>query len=140
MTDTFRIFIDSNVLFSASYMENHSFLIFWTSELARAVTWTYVAHETRRNAKTAAHRYRLERLLGQSEMVDDPGDRQIEGISLPEKDRPILSGALAARARYLVTGDKNHFGAYFDRTFVTSYGLLAIIEPVALRQFLRSLE
>ncbi|HUL34808.1 MAG TPA: hypothetical protein VL128_13055 [Candidatus Eisenbacteria bacterium] len=34
---------------------------------------------------------------------------------MPEKDRPILAAAIAARAMHLITGDGRHFGAYFGK-------------------------
>ena len=37
------------------------------------------------------------------------------GISLPEKDIPILLSAIQARATQLLTGDLRHFGRYFGR-------------------------
>jgi predicted nucleic acid-binding protein len=37
------------------------------------------------------------------------------GVSLPEKDWPIFSAALAARATHLITGDVRHFGPYFGK-------------------------
>lgn len=36
-----------------------------------------------------------------------------EGVRLPPKDVPILLAAIEAGANYLLTGDKDHFGAYF---------------------------
>ena len=39
------------------------------------------------------------------------------GISLPEKDSPILLAAIDAHATYLLTGDVRHFGRYFGRKF-----------------------
>jgi len=38
------------------------------------------------------------------------------GISLPEKDRPILLAAMDARTTHLITGDLRHFGPYFGKT------------------------
>ncbi|MBI5586304.1 MAG: hypothetical protein HY892_21035 [Deltaproteobacteria bacterium] len=37
-------------------------------------------------------------------------------IDLPEKDRPVFLAALAGKADYLVTGDRTHFGKFFDQT------------------------
>ncbi len=37
-------------------------------------------------------------------------------VKLADKDRPILCGAIAARADYLLTGDKRDFGHLFGRT------------------------
>ena len=34
---------------------------------------------------------------------------------LPAKDAPILAAAVASRVDLLVTGDKRHFGALYDR-------------------------
>jgi len=38
-----------------------------------------------------------------------------EGVRLPAKDVPILLAAIESNANYLLTGDKDHFGAYFDK-------------------------
>ncbi len=37
-------------------------------------------------------------------------------VKLADKDRPILCGAIAARADYLLTGDKQDFRHLFGRT------------------------
>ena len=37
------------------------------------------------------------------------------GISLPDKDSPILLAAIGGRATHLLTGDVQHFGAYFGK-------------------------
>lgn len=37
------------------------------------------------------------------------------GIELPEKDWPILGGAVASGATHLITGDQRHFAPYFGR-------------------------
>lgn len=36
------------------------------------------------------------------------------GISLVEKDRPILLAAISVKATHLLTGDKQHFGHLFN--------------------------
>src|ERR1700749_2213459 len=113
MTNRSRIFIDSNVLFSASYKPNHPFLIFWESSRVQPVASDYVLGETRRHVKGLGHSYRFNELISKTETVRAASGAGLLGLDLPEKDRPIVSGALAARARYLVTGDKNHFGASF---------------------------
>jgi hypothetical protein len=45
---------------------------------------------------------------------ESPTDRG--PLSLPDKDRPVLSAAMAARATHLVTGDRRHFGAFYGLT------------------------
>ena len=38
------------------------------------------------------------------------------GVELPEKDWPIVAGALASRATHFITGDAQHFGSHFVRS------------------------
>ena len=38
-----------------------------------------------------------------------------EGVSLPEKDVPILLAAIEARATHPLTGNLRHFGSYFGK-------------------------
>jgi uncharacterized protein len=132
-----RIFVDANVLFSASYQADHHFLFFWTSSKVRIVTSSYVINETRRNIFSESHLYRLNQLLAQTEIISHDEDDLPQKVSLPEKDRPILAAAIAARASYLVTGDKKHFGKYFYQTLETPSGPLTVIEPAPLLQLLK---
>src|SRR6185437_8810611 len=122
-----RVFADANVLFSATYQPDHVFLFFWRGSRTQMVTSQYAANEARRNTSGLAHLERLDRLLAQTEVIDSEAHHKFDKIVLPDKDTPILRGALEARARFLVTGDKRHFGAYFGRTFEASYGVLTVI-------------
>jgi hypothetical protein len=36
--------------------------------------------------------------------------------ALPEKDRPVLAGAIGARCSILMTGDSRHFGHLYGKT------------------------
>ena len=49
------------------------------------------------------------------ELFDDAIMRLPDGISLPEKDRPIMLAAIEAQATHLLTGDLRHFGSYFEK-------------------------
>jgi hypothetical protein len=75
------------------------------------------AEEARRNLSSEEMRARLSSLLervriaGESALVLLPPD-----VVLPDKDRPILVGAVAAGATHLITGDRKHFGALYGRT------------------------
>ena len=63
----------------------------------------------------ADHRRRFERLLAQTHFVSDGDVRCIPAdIVLVAKDRPILAAAISASVDYLVTGDRNHFGALYN--------------------------
>lgn len=135
--DRVRVFADANVLFSVSYRPEHEFLLFWASLKAEMVTSSYAADEARRNIIDPAHLDRLEQLLSRTVITYSEEQREHDEIHPPEKDRPILSGALNAQCGFLVSGDKRHFREYFGKSFRTSYGFLTIIEPRALLRLLR---
>lgn len=131
-----RIFVDANVLFSASYQPEHPFLAFWTSEKTEMLTSLYAANEVRRNIRGAPHLSRFMLLMEATAIAEEASGET--GFDLPAKDKPILAAALSARARYLVTGDKRHFGAYYSQVYQVPYGLFSIIEPSALLEILNS--
>ena len=59
------------------------------------------------------------KLIADLELGAEPAPRAnaaAGSAGLPAKDAPILGGAISARARALVTGDRQHFGALFGRT------------------------
>ncbi len=110
------LFLDANVLFSAAYSPDSPLQVFWRLDEVELVTSTYAAEEARRNLSDGERRTRLASLLekvriaGETALVLLPPD-----VVLPEKDRPILMGAVAAGATHLITGDRKHFGALYGR-------------------------
>ncbi len=70
-----------------------------------------------RNLANADQRERLDGLLESAEIVParvlDPDLRG--DVQLRNKDWPILSGAVAAGATHLITGDVRDFGSYFGK-------------------------
>jgi predicted nucleic acid-binding protein len=110
-----RIYLDSNVLFSASLSERSRFDEFWRFREVKPVTSQYAIIEVARNLRVPTHRLRFEDLIKRTEIVSDADIRFIPAhIALAAKDRPILAAAIAARVDYLVTGDKNHFGLLYN--------------------------
>ena len=110
-----RLFLDANVLFSAAYRAEAGVARLWKLDSAVLLTSEYAVAEARRNLADDDQRLRLNRLLDGLEVTSGgsvaPDDRK--GIDLPEKDWPILGGAVAAGATHLITGDVRHFGPYF---------------------------
>lgn len=112
-----RIFLDANILFSASFSK--SLLADFLDELKKhavLLTNAYAKTEAERNVgakmpkRLAAHQEFANALeLGPLQLFE------LE-VKLAEKDRPILCGAIAAHADYLLTGDKKDFGHLFGRT------------------------
>lgn len=115
-----RVFLDANVLFSAAWREDAGLLRLWRRADARLITSSYAVDEAYRNLETAAQRERLFRLTASMELVPGAASGDLpdlpRGVSLPEKDRPILVAAVRARATHLLTGDARHFGRLYGRT------------------------
>lgn len=110
------LFLDANVLFSASYRRDSGLRQLWEVGDAQLVSSLYAVEEARRNLGPPAQRERLERLLRPVRLVGEAPDRPLpEGVRLPEKDRPILQAAIEAGATHLLTGDVTHFGPYYGR-------------------------
>ena len=112
-----RVFLDANILFSASFPR--SLLADFLSELKKhavLVTNAYAKTEAERNVSikmpeclAACQDFTLTLELVPLQLFD-------LNVKLAEKDCPILCGAIAAEADYLLTGDKKDFGHLFGRT------------------------
>ena len=114
-----RVFLDANVLYAAAYREGSPLRRLW--QLPGMELWTsgYAAAEALGNL-SEDHPERAEelrRLVSLLRMTTgEEGEAALpEGVSIADKDRPILAAAIRAQARYLLTGDKAHFGPYFGQ-------------------------
>jgi predicted nucleic acid-binding protein len=112
-----RLFLDANILFSASWRADAGVAALWSIENAMLFASPFVIEEAKRNLAKREQKKRLEELiqplhLVQAAVVPEAMRREVE---LPEKDWPVLAGALAADATHLITGDLRHFGRYFGR-------------------------
>jgi uncharacterized protein len=133
-----RVFLDANVLFSASLFArgNAPLLI----EIGRAgscqlLTSPMTLQEAERNLARKAPQVldRFKHVQAVVELVlDAPADLLLwaEAQGLPVKDAPILAAAVLARADLLVTGDRRHFGPLFGRT-LQGVRLLALADGLA---------
>ncbi len=77
------------------------------------ITSDYAIEEARTNLDLPAQKARLTRLLRKVEVGGFRHFTLPRGITLPEKDRPILLAAIDAGATHLLTGDWDHFGPFF---------------------------
>jgi predicted nucleic acid-binding protein len=112
-----RLFLDANVLFSAAYREGAGVTRLWDIPDATLTSSAYAVAEAQRNLISDEQLRRLRKLLGPIELVDAvrlPPDTP--SVELPDKDLPILAGAIAAEATHLVTGDLRHFGRFCGNT------------------------
>lgn len=126
------VFLDANVLFSAAWREDAGLLVLWQLADVVLLTSRYAADEALANLPDRPRHDRLRRLLERLVV----GEASFEGIpvpagvSLPDEDLPILRGAIAMRANYLLTGDLRHFGPLMGR-------LVAGVEVLRPAEYLR---
>ena len=132
-----RVFLDANVLFSASNADsNIARLIAQLIETGQAVTSDFAAEEAKRNIllKRPDWSGALDALLGEVNVVSSiKFDLPVE---LTEKDRPILCAAIRSGCQYLSTGDRRDFGHLYDHTVqgVTLSTLARLAEIVVADQ------
>jgi uncharacterized protein len=113
-----RVLLDANVLFIAAHnpaglsrllfdLGRHKVVALISSHLAFA--------EARANLRLKApdKAPALDPLVVQLEIVDTPS-LAAPVLKLPDDDQLIFGAALATRATHLLTGDKKHFGLYFE--------------------------
>ena len=109
-----KVFLDANILFSASFQKSalREFLDDLAS-VAELVTSQHAVEEARRNvaSKRAANSAALETfLLTVHAFAVEAFDVE---VTIAEKDIPILCGAIATNADFLLTGDKKDFGSLY---------------------------
>jgi len=110
-----RLLLDANVLFSAAYRRAAGLLELWKLRDIRLYSSRYAVEEARINLTGQNQRVRLNRLSEKVQLFEAAPRQLPHGISLPEKDVPILLAAIETRCTHLLTGDVRHFGPYFGR-------------------------
>ena len=110
-----RLFLDANVLFSAAYRPNAGLLRLWKLKNVVLCSSHHAVEEARINLGDDAQRGRLTGISSRIRLFEAVPRELPHGISLPDKDLPILLAAFEARATHLITGDVRHFGPYFGK-------------------------
>jgi len=110
-----RVFLDANVLFSAAYRPRAGLLRLWSLTDTVLCSSRYALEEARINLEHEIQRNRLARISRSIHLFDAAPRELPHGVSLPEKDLPILLAAIEAKATHLLTGDLRHFGSYFNK-------------------------
>jgi predicted nucleic acid-binding protein len=128
------LFLDANVLISAAWKDGSEIALIWRMESVRLITSNYVMGEVQRNLHLVSQIERLRTLMRSVQIVSFKDLALIpEATALPEKDRPVLIGAVQAQADHLVSGDKKHFGHLYG-TIVRGVRITA---PTELHSVLR---
>jgi predicted nucleic acid-binding protein len=111
-----RLFLDANVLFSAAYGAESPLRRLWQLKGAELLTSTYAVAETRRNLEPKEQLDRLETLLTHVRMVGESEKRDLPtGVTLRDRDVPMLCAAIDATASHLLTLDLRDLGAYLGK-------------------------
>ena len=111
-----RLFLDANVLFSAAYRSDAGLCRLWELVDVELVTSAYALAEARVNLQEEEQRRRLAQLALSMQTIAGLMPRALPaGVTLRDKDRPILLAAIEARATHLLTGDMRDFGPYHGK-------------------------
>jgi len=125
-----RLFLDANVLFSAAYRPDAGLRRLWSLRHAELCSSRYAVEEAKLNLSEESQRRRLAMLVNRLSLFDPIAGTLPSGITLPEKDVPILLAAIATRATHLLTGDLQHFGPYLGKRVA---GILVLLPGEYLR-------
>jgi predicted nucleic acid-binding protein len=127
-----RLFLDANVLFSAAYRPKPGLLEFWQLKDVVLCSSHYALEKARINLRHESERSRLAKLSARLRLLDAIPRDLPRGVSLPDKDGPILLAAMEAKATHLITGDVRHFGPYLGRTIE---GILVLTPADYLKRY-----
>ena len=116
-----RLFLDANILFSAAYRPDAGLLRLWKLKHVTLCSSDYAVEEARINLEEENQRIQLLQLTKALHLFKASEQELPKGISLPEKDVPIMLAAIEARATHLLTGDIRHFGPYLGKTIAGIY-------------------
>ena len=117
-----RVFLDANVLYSATYLEHSGLARLWTLDDVELLTSAHGLEEARRNLARDRPEavIRLEQLRKAISTVDAPqGLKLPANVQIDDEDRPILLAAIHSRADYLLTGDARHFEQLYGKRIAT---------------------
>jgi uncharacterized protein len=109
-----RVFLDANVLFSASYKPS-KLIKLWEMPNIQLITSEYALEEAYRNLEIIRKESlpTLEFLVKTLEISKEVIDKSLNlysDIKIVDKDKPIIVSAIFSKATHLLTGDKKHFG------------------------------
>jgi predicted nucleic acid-binding protein len=119
-----RVFLDANVLFIAAYSpEGLAHLLFELGrlDLISLLGSGHVLEGARTNLglKKPSALEELDSIAGTLELIAIPA-RRIGRLNLPADDALVFAAAVAGRATHLLTGDRRHFGPWFNKPDATA--------------------
>lgn len=119
MTQQLRVFLDSNVVFSAARDTPSDLQNLWSIPGVDILVSEFVLTEVKAHLVHPDQRACSWGLLYRSHLVPDPDPFPLPDFTnLSEKDVPIILAAIASKADILVTGDRRHFGHLFGQNML----------------------
>ena len=126
-----RIFLDANVLFSASNPASNIYLfITQVAQHHDLITSEYAYEAAQRNIQLKRSAWYETFVEIETLVAKLPSAILGIDVDLVEKDRPILAAAIAHQCDYLLTGDKRDFGHLYNKTFKS----VTVVDFVTLAQ------
>ena len=114
-----RAMPDANVVISASLKADSSLAKIRDIKGVEILILQVILEEVQKHLNSADQRARFWQLLYRSHIVPSgPAMSLPAEVQLPEKDLPILWGAIACRGGVLFTGDHRHFGHLYGRSIL----------------------
>ncbi len=143
-----RVFFDANVIVAASASSSGAARVIIRLADKRGditvIATEYAWDEAERNLQqhkpeALSEFYKLKESIG---ILPEPSDGLVADVAasltrkkrLPNKDLPILAGAISASADWLLTHDGDHFGSFYDETVL---GVEVLRPGTALERLLR---
>lgn len=109
-----RLFLDANVLVSAAWKTESKVRRLRQIPGVELVTSNFVLEECQRNLPLTEQHRRLAQLLRNVRVLAFRSVPMLENSPpLAEKDKHVFAAAVLARASFLVTGDRTHFGEWY---------------------------
>jgi len=128
-----RVFLDANVLFSASHAGSGiQRLVEWLAARDEVVTSDYAASEAARNIAAKRPEWQADYARIVARVAVRPGLDKVLPVALAATDRPNLATAIRLRCDYLVTGDRRDFGHLFGQSIEG----VTVVSPQALSEIL----
>lgn len=134
-----RPFLDANILFTAAYNPPGLARLLFDLQKQKALqllTSTLAIEEASINLeiKKPIAMDEITKLRESLQVVQTPSQLSAS-LDLPPKDLAIFSAAVAARATHLLTGDRKHFGRYFNKPTRTEGIIIQTVREFFVENF-----